>query len=249
MELDIYQKVYNLYIRGHWFFKGRKRIIQNMLNRIYRPVSKDSVILDLGCSTGIITRDLLGEGFNVFGIDNEDKAIECCVNLGLNGRVIKADIYNLPFLANSIDCVTVFDVIEHLDDWAALEQIKRVLKPDGRVLLTCPAYRWLWSKKDIIYHHKKRYSKLELNAILQKSGFIVEKYSYFNFFLFPIFVIAVLSDKYLAVLNSKFDFLKPMPFCLNAVLTKLMFLEAFIIDRYRLPFGSSIICLARQGIA
>lgn len=245
MELDVYKKVYGLYKTGHWFFKGRNKIIQSMLNRIYKPSSKDPVILDIGCSTGIIVRGLLSEGFNIFGIDDEDKGLECCIDLGLKDRVIKADIYNLPFSAGSFDCVTAFDVLEHLDDLAALRQVKRVLKPDGRVLLICPAYRWLWSKKDITYHHKRRYSKSDLSTLLKKTGFTVEKCSYFNFFLFPVFVIAVLLDKYLAVLNLKLDFLKPVPYFINAILTKLMFLEAFIIYRCRLPFGSSIICLAR----
>lgn len=245
MELDVYKKVYNLYQQGYWFFKGRNKIIQNILNRIYRFSSKSPVILDIGCSTGIIVKDLLSMGYNVFGVDNEDKALEFCVNIGLNGRVIKADVYNLPFLTESFDCVTAFDVIEHLDDLATLRQIKRVLEPNGRVLLICPAYRWLWSKKDVIYHHKRRYSKLDLNKVLEKSGFIVEKFSYFNFFLFPVFVIAVLLDKIFAKWNSKLDFLKPIPFFINVILTKLMFLEAFIINRYRLPYGSSLICLAR----
>jgi SAM-dependent methyltransferase len=246
MELDVYKRVYNLYTQGHWFFKGRNRIIQNIVNKIYKSSSKDPIILDIGCSTGIITKDLLSKGFNIFGIDNEDKALEFCTNVGLNGRVIKADIYNLPFLAKSFDCVTAFDVMEHLDDLVALRQIKRVLRPNGKVLLICPAYHWLWSKKDIVYHHKRRYCKSDLNVILENSGFIVERCSYFNFFLFPVFIIAVLSDKYLAALNSKFDFLKPVPFFINVILTKLMFLEAFLVDRYGLPFGSSLICLARS---
>jgi len=245
MELDVYEKVYDLYNQGYWFLKGRSKIIQSMLNRIYSSHSKDSIILDIGCSTGVILKDLLSKGFNIFGIDNEDKALECCINLGLNDRVIKTDIYNLPFLAKSFDCVTAFDVIEHLDDLAALRQIKRVLKSNGRVLLICPAYRWLWSKKDITYHHKRRYNKLGLKTILEKSGFTVEKCSYFNFFLFPLFVIAVLLDKYLAFLNLKLDFLKPVPSFINVILNKLMFLEAFLVDRYGLPFGSSLICLAR----
>lgn len=245
MESEVYKKVYSLYKQGYWFFKGRNKIILNMLNRVYGPSSKSPVILDIGCSTGIIVKDLSSGGFNVFGVDNEDEALKCCIDLGLNDRVIKADIYNLPFSSGSFDCVTAFDVLEHLDDLAALRQVKRVLKPDGRVLLICPAYRWLWSNKDVTYHHQRRYSKSDLNILLEKSGFIVEKFSYFNFFLFPVFVIAVLLDKYLAVLNLKFDFLKPVPAFINSILTKLMFLEAFVIDRYRLPFGSSIICLAR----
>jgi len=246
MELDVYRKVYNLYKQGYWFFKGRNRIIHNVLNRIYSSSSKRPVILDIGCSSGIIVKDLLFEGFNVFGVDNEDKALECCLDLGLNSRVIKADIYNLPFSGRSFDCVTAFDVIEHLDDLASLRQIKRVLKPDGVVLLICPAYNWLWSEKDSTYHHKRRYSSSGLKGVLEKSGFRVEKCSYFNFFLFPVFVLAVLSDKYLSVFNSKLDFLKPVPSFLNLIFTKLMFLEAFLIERYRLPFGSSIICLAKS---
>jgi SAM-dependent methyltransferase len=245
MDLDIYEKTYNLYKKGHWFLKGRSRIIRNVLGRALENYSPTSLFLDVGCSTGIATNDLLMMGFNIFGIDNEDKALEFCRNTGLNGRVVKADIYNLPFLAESFDCATAFDVIEHLDDLVALKEIRRILRPSGKIILTCPAYDWLWSKKDILYHHKRRYNISTLKKVLKRSGFTLEKCSYFNSFLFPLFIIAVFLDKYLSRLNSKFDFLRPAPPFINVVLTKVMFLEAFIVERCGLPFGSSLVCLAK----
>jgi len=243
MDLSVYEKVYKLYKQGYWFFKGRNKIILNVLSRAYGNSFKEIKVLDIGCSTGIITKDLLSKGFNIFGIDIEDKALEYCVDLGLGSRIIKADIYNLPVSPGSFDCVTAFDVIEHLDEVRTLQTIKRVLKPKGRVLLTCPAHQWLWSRSDVAYHHRKRYSESGLVTLLEDNGFLVEKCSFFNFFLFWAFILFVILEKY-ATRNHKLDSLKPIPFFLNFILSKLMFLEAALIDKINLPFGSSIICLA-----
>jgi 2-polyprenyl-3-methyl-5-hydroxy-6-metoxy-1,4-benzoquinol methylase len=85
--------------------------------------------------------------------------------------------------------VTLFDVLEHLDDEAvAMDIVKRALKPGGHLIVTVPAFRWLWSKHDDVSQHKRRYVRKELEAVLTKAGFTIEKLTYFNAYLFPLAV-------------------------------------------------------------
>src|SRR4029077_16474663 len=115
----------------------------------------------------------------------------------------------------SFDLVTALDVVEHIDDdLGALREMKRVIKPPGLLLLTVPAYRFLWGRQDDINLHKRRYVARELRGRLQAPGFGVESLTYMTSIRFPAIaairlVLRVLPEP--PKLESDFAFPTPQP--------------------------------------
>ncbi len=209
MELKTYERVHKLQVGKYWFFEGRHQIIRKIL-AYYSSSERGERVLDVGCSEGAAIEVLNQEKFKVVGIDIEDQALEFCKKRGLQNQILKAHIDNLPFLSESFDIVTAFDVMEHLDDdLKALCELKRVCKSKGIILLTVPAHQWLWSNNDVAYHHKRRYSLKGLKTLIKQAKLEMEKTSYFNTFLFPVFVVVTLMAKYSNNLAS--ITLRPLP--------------------------------------
>ena len=83
----------------------------------------------------------------------------------------------------------MWDVLEHVaDDHAALSAVHSILRPGGALLLSVPAYGWLWSPHDTLHHHHRRYARATLRRLLVEAGFRIESLVHFNAFLFPLAV-------------------------------------------------------------
>ncbi len=152
---------------SYWWHQGRLKIIASYL-RCASGGTTNSKILNVGCGTGgsIALLESFGETDNV---DTADAAIAFARRRGYK-RVIKVDGLKLPFAAKSYDLIGAFDVLEHIDqEIAALKEWKRVLKDDGAIILTVPAYQWLWSGHDESLHHKRRYTAGRLKQAAQKA--------------------------------------------------------------------------------
>jgi hypothetical protein len=123
-----------------------------------------------------------------------------------------------------------------------------VLKPDGLLLATVPAYRFLWGPQDEISHHKRRYRAKELKARLEQAGFSLLKLSYFNTLLFPFIAAIRLGRKVVPgqPAELKSDFTLTNAGFLNQLLASIFALERHLITRFDLPFGVSIVALARK---
>jgi len=135
------------------------------------------------------------------------------------------------------------DVIEHIDnDLIALRELKRVTKPDGLILITVPAYQFLWSAHDLAHHHKRRYSSKILKNKLKEAGFEILKLSYFNTILSPIIISLRLIKKLIHSKKPDIGTVNPL---LNYLLKLLFYIEAPIIKYFNLPFGISLVAVAR----
>jgi SAM-dependent methyltransferase len=152
----------------------------------------------------------------------------------------------LPFQAKSFDLVCAFDVIEHIDDGEpALQEIYRVLKPDGSMIITVPALMSLWSQHDDVNHHYLRYTKTTLRNATRK--FFKEKYcSYYNCLLFPV----IATQRYLAKIfpfqfkkeGAGSDFSLKLPSFFEESLFWFFQSERHLIKYHiRLPVGVSIL--------
>ena len=95
----------------------------------------------------------------------------------------------LPFRNSSFDVVVALDVLEHGDDSRALKEVKRVLRPGGMVVISVPAYQWLWSKWDEVLGHKRRYRRSKLVEAVGKHGFNVLRATYYNLWSLPFAVV------------------------------------------------------------
>ena len=239
-----YKKVYRLecsvYWSDYWWRRGRDFTALLLLKKIWpqRPWK----ILDLGCGLGETSKRLKRFG-EVIGVDSSKEAIKKAQTSNLKKAMVM-DITNLSFPNNSFDLVTAFDVFEHLeDDQKGLEEAFRVLKKGGFLLLTVPAYSWLWSFHDESLGHKRRYTKQELEKKVKKAGFKILKSSYLiSSFLFPIALFRFI-QKLFRVKGQSYVIL---PKFLNILLAEILKLEALLLQFCNLPFGVSLILLGRK---
>jgi SAM-dependent methyltransferase len=228
----------------HWWYVGRRRIIRSLVEKIRATLNNPNPrILDVGCGTGANLKMLADYG-NAEGVDISPQAVEFCRERGLDSVKLGA-AEQLPYEDDSFELVTALDVIEHLDDdVAGLREIRRVLRRDGRVLLFVPAFMFLWGVQDDVSNHRRRYTLPSLVKAVEEAGFEVEWSNYANisFFLPVLLVRSVMrwlglraSTEYginISVMNGPFS--------------QLFAAERFILERGRIPFGVSAVCIARR---
>ena len=241
-EFEVMYKLEN----KHWWFVGKRNLIFNFMDKLYK--NKNNLnILDIGCGTGIIMQKLSKYG-KVYGIDVSDDALKFCKARNLK-NIKKASVMKIPFKNNSFDLVGCFDVLYHKginDDLKAIKEIYRVLKKSGRLLVTDSAMICLWSKHDIATHARQRYNKKELKEKLEKAGFIIEKMSYYNFFLFPlVFIMRKLDNIFNKNKPAKSNIQETNPL-FNKILISIFKIESKLLNFINFPFGVSIFCIAKK---
>ena len=220
----------------HWWFRGRRRVIWALLGRAGLPDRPR--LLDAGCGTGrnLVEFGVLGPAQ---GIDPSEQAVAFCRKRGLD-HVSRARIEELPFDAASFDLLLACDVIEHVpDDARALSELRRVAAPGARLLLTVPAYSWLWSPHDVYMHHHRRYTLRELRARTRAAGWEPVVDTYFMTLVLPAVTAIRLTGK--ALRRGPESDIRPTHPALNRVLETAVGAEASAIARgARLPAGVSI---------
>lgn len=228
--------------KNDWWFVGRQKIISAILQR-YLKGKKNLSIVDIGCGAGNIM-DVLGEFGKVRGVDNNKEIVK--FNRKNGKEVSLGDVCTLRLPEKSFHLVTLLEVLEHIeDDSRALSVVRHILKPEGLIIITVPAFSFLWGSHDVEAFHKRRYSKKELEDKLSSAGFTLVKVSYINTFLFlPISLIRILKNIF-NLGRGKSDFIK-YPFLANFFLEKIFSLEAKFLTNFNFPVGVSILAVARR---
>jgi SAM-dependent methyltransferase len=238
-----YRELYELEDR-HWWFRGRRAVIWALLSRAGPPASPR--VLDAGCGTGRNLVDLARLG-PAEGVDASEDAVEFCRRRGLED-VKRAELGALPFEDGRFDVVVATDVIEHIeDDAGALRELRRVARPGARLVVTVPAYSWLWSEHDVSMHHHRRYTLGSLGERLSAAGWEPTASSYFFSAILPA-VAAVRLVRKLVPGRSRRSDLDLSPPAVGRALELVMRAEAWLIARgVRLPAGVSVgvACTAR----
>ena len=228
---------------SHWWFFGRRKLFQKMINDLVPRLSWR--VLDVGTSTGTNLRLLNNMGFeDVTGLDLNPEAIRFCAEKGL-GDVKLGDIENLPFENETFDLILATDIIEHVEDDArAVQELQRVLAPDGKLLITVPAFKALWGHNDDTSHHKRRYVAREVLALIKSAGLHIRRDFYFNFLLFfPIWV----ARQFIRRFTSR-----PMPenemtpLLANKVLSVIFSLDVTLAPNIHPPFGVSYLVVCEK---
>ncbi len=226
----------------HWWFVGKRLLVDALLQDVLgngRPR-----VLDVGCGTGAVLGHLR-ERAGTVGVDRSLQALAYCRRRGV-AALACADGDRLPFAAGSFDGILLLDALEHVTDEAALlDALRRLLRPDGWLLVSVPAYQFLWSEHDEVLHHVRRYTAGALRRALVRSGFRIRRLTYTNVAALPP---AVVVRGVLARLgfrrSSGTDFELQAPW-LNGALTAAYRLEATALRHVRrLPFGLSVAALA-----
>jgi SAM-dependent methyltransferase len=246
VERDFYSRYFEIEDR-HWWFVGRREVFLRVLDRHLPPApGSERRILDVGCGTGTMLGHLARYG-RPEGTDASAEAVRFCRERGIE-HVTEANGVPLPFEEGSFDLVTALDVIEHVErDGELLAELRRIAKPGGTLLVSVPAFRFLWGPQDEISHHKRRYTAPELRGRLTAAGWSIRRLTYFNTLLFPpIAAIRVLRrDRPDRPLRSDFEMTKPGP--ANALLARVFASEARLVARRDLPVGVSILGLATRA--
>jgi len=179
------------------------------------------------------------------GVDVSEDALAFCRERGLQNVKLGA-AEELPYEDGAFDLVTAFDVVEHMDDdLAGLREMRRVLRPGGRVLIFVPAFMFLWGLQDDVSNHRRRYRMSELRRVLEQAGFEVERTSYANItFFLPILLVRKLMrlTGMKAATENNINIT-----ALNGVLGRMLAAESWGLKYMNLPFGVSGLCVARAA--
>lgn len=228
----------------HWWFTGRRSLFTREL--VAAGVPSSAAALDIGTSTGANLRLLRHLGFTeVEGLDTSEAAIQFCREKGL-GPVRLGDVCAMPFAGARFDLVLATDIIEHVrDDEQALREIARVLRPEGRLLHTVPAFPCLWGLQDRVAHHQRRYRRAPVIARLRAAGLRPERIYHFNYLLFgPIWLARRVIDLLQINLASEAQVNSPW---LNRLMQWIFALDIATAPRLRPPFGVSILVMAAKS--
>ncbi len=234
---------------SYWWFRGLHLVILDALSAL--GLDRHDPVLDAGCGTG---QNLVNIGREIssraYGFDVSSEAAHFCKKRELSS-VCRASINDMPFAPETFTAVVSVDVFECdsvLED-KAFGEIWRVLKPGGYLVLVVPAYEWLMSSE----HHKavhasRRYSKSRLAAVISTRPVQVIRITHLFASLFPLVAAYRLRPRFAAG-NSDGpprSELKPMHPLLNSLLFNIVKAERQFLRLADLPFGSSIMAVARK---
>ena len=163
----VYAAAYADLYRRHWWWRVRERILLDRIRQLLGNRVPHARILDIGCGAGLFF-DALETLGHVEGIESDPITIEQSGRW--RSRIHQGGMES--FVPNSaFDLVLALDVVEHVPTpEAMLSQAARFLAPDGHMLITTPAFAWLWTSHDRLNHHVKRYTAGEMRALVRKSG-------------------------------------------------------------------------------
>jgi SAM-dependent methyltransferase len=225
----------------HWWYRGRRTVLDRAVAGLGLP--RPARILDAGCGSGRNMVDLARHG-TVTGVELSETSV-CLARARETGEVIEGSVLDMPFEDASFDLAVSLDVIEHLDnDLDALRELRRVVAPGGALLVTVPAYGWLWSGHDEINHHYRRYTRRTLQQVAQLAGWEQARTTYFNSLLLPVAIVLRALDRLSTkTTESSLDLWVP-PEPVNRLLELPLTLEAAMIGRGgRIPAGLSLMAV------
>jgi ubiquinone/menaquinone biosynthesis C-methylase UbiE len=232
--------------RDHFWFRGFRRFVSPLLAEAVRD-RPDPAILDCGCGTGY-NLGLLRQYGRAAGIDITWTGLAFARARG-DRAVAQASAAVLPFGDESFDVVTSFDVIYGLqddDERAALREMFRVLRPGGHLVLNVAAMNMLTGNHSVLGGEVRRYSRAVLAERLTGAGFAVRRLTYTNAAIFPIVAAVRLVQRVSGHQESEHEISIP-PAPVNAALSAVLAVEAAALRVMNMPFGSSLLALARKG--
>ena len=235
MERVVYDQMAELDER-HWWYKARREVLAALIRRL-APPSPGGQILEIGCGTGHNLPMLSGFG-HVDALELDD-AMRGLAEKRLGREIMRAPLPEIADVPDRrYDLIGAFDVIEHIDDdHAAVASIATKLKPGGKFVMTVPAHSWMWSAHDVVNHHKRRYSKRSLKALIKGSPLRLDSVGYFNSLLFP----AAVADRLVSKARGREDIDLKLPAApLNKALERTFAAERHVIGRLPLPIGLSL---------
>lgn len=218
----------------YWWYRVRARLLGRMFEG---AVAGGACVLDVGSADGPSV-DWLG--------DVAGRRVCADINArGLGPDGVCADALRLPFADCTFEVVSAFDVVEHFDDEAAvLDELVRVLRPGGALLLAVPAYQWAWTAFDVASGHHRRYTRGRLRRAVRRTPVDVERVTYAFAGVFPFFMVDRLRARiWPRPPSTALPEVRPI---VERFLEQLSQIDEWLLPGVDLPFGSSVFLLARR---
>jgi SAM-dependent methyltransferase len=245
---EAYTNEYSEYEKHHWWFRARREILRERVADL--PVPPQASILEIGVGPGENLYRVYPPGSALVGVE-PDAALAAIARSRGDVPIVEATVELLPALLPNepFDAITLFDVLEHTEDDAlVLGRVRERLVPDGHLVVTVPAFMFLWGQHDVVNLHHRRYTRRELVRKLERAGFVVLRATYFSTLLFP----AVAAFRVLHRLLRRPD--SPahtdMKYSLGPIdrlLYGLFHLEKWLLRSLDLPVGTSVLVVAKRG--
>lgn len=226
----------------HWWYRARRQVLSALIERHARPAA-GSRVLEVGCGTGH-NLAMLGDFGAMDAVEIDDEART--VAEGRLGHPIGSA--PLPELTGvergAYGLVAALDVVEHVEDeGAALATLGDCLAPGGRLLVTVPAWPWMWSAHDEVNHHHRRYTKRTLRDAIEGAGLTLRRIDWFNSALFLPIAGVRLINRVRGTDDS--DDALPSP-AVNAAMERVFAAERHLIGRVPMPPGVSLGAIASR---
>jgi 2-polyprenyl-3-methyl-5-hydroxy-6-metoxy-1,4-benzoquinol methylase len=246
MDENFYKNYFE-FEKSHWWFRVREKLIFYLLKKYSSTNSTTQLkILDFGCGSGILAGKLQNIGYQTVGVDMSKKAI----NYGKTQGVKNLSFFDgncLEFQNKSFDFVLALDVLEHIEnEKPILTEFVRVLADKGTVIITVPAFMFLWGIQDETSHHYQRYNMSQLTSLVDSVSFEVVRKTYFNTFLFPPIALIRIFSRWLNLKNRQSDFSLNNRL-VNRLLYKVFDFERRLLNFFNFPFGVSILLILRKN--
>ena len=225
----------------HFWFRGFRRFVAPALGEIAGS-RRDLVLLDCGCGTGYNLTTLLRPYGRAFGFDLTPGGLVRARRTG--APVARASMSAIPFQSSRFDLVTSFDVMQYVeDDGAAINEMARVLKPGGGLVVTAAAMNVLRGGHAGTWPEVRRYTTARMRSVVEGAGLEVQRLTYLFATLFP----AMLVVRALNRDTPASDWEMRVPAApINVALTWMLSGEAAISRRVPMPAGSSVLVVARK---
>lgn len=241
MRKDLFEDLYTLE-EQHWWHISKRKIVVSCIQDYFKK--RSAKILDIGCGTGKNMEELQRFG-DVYGLDSSTEALSFCRKRGLK-NIKLGSAEDMPFKPNSFDLITLLDVLEHTDDNQTLQEVYRILQKDGLLIITIPAFKWLWSEWDKVLHHKKRYNKNDIINVLNKNHFTVIYATYlYSFLVLPTLIIRRVKQKFFRKKEYTSDFQLSNPL-LNWIMSYISKIEFKLAQKITIPIGTTILVVAKK---
>jgi SAM-dependent methyltransferase len=240
--------------RDYWWYRAKRQLIRLLLDDLLKdaksfrdselPGTEPFRIADLGCGTGAMF-DVLSEYGDLFGLEPSVEAVSWAATTA-RAHLVQAESGRIPFRSESLDLVTMFDSLEHIDDDVqVVRDTFRIIRAGGYLIISVPAFQSLMTWRETQLGHKRRYSIKRLHRLLTENGFEVLFNRYMYAALFPLLLLKTLKDRFLTRPGTLRSDIAMPPEPLNTWLANWFCSEAHVCKRWGLPFGTSIVCVAK----
>ncbi len=232
----------------YWWYVAQRTNLIDAVAQLNLPPRAN--VLDVGCGTGRnlveLTQSLRITGF---GVDVSPHAAACWNGDRQVHRCL-ASCNHLPYPNDSFDAAASVDVLGCLgvDIPQALSEMVRVVRGGGGIVLLAPAYQWMLSKHDAAVNSVHRFTRRELTALARKAGLTVTRVTH----RFPLFFPVIAALRLIRRWGLKHETeknnsdLRFLPQWVNRALLSLARIEHAIVRHCNVPFGSTILLVAKK---